>query len=276
MSNYLSHIASRSSGIAPENFITPQGALSYTSANLSDDIAVEANETVTEKGTQEFNSYHNTLNKPITPKALVKQEQAFNVAPPPLYLYKHIERLSVENIEKSVFYDPLDTLKHQKTEVLVSDIDLFIDQEQNPKIGDKSYLSRQSQNQIFGNIQETEEKKNPAKRQKSILTSNTDGVRNLDALGKDIAPKHLKPTLQPENSTNERVKLQPSTLALETPIIKKTVTSPKLVIGRITVEVLPPVAPLVKTIVRTVERSSGASNTSDNTIHKLSFGLGQL
>jgi hypothetical protein len=274
MSNYLSHIAARSSGVAPDNAVMPQGALSYTSANLSDDIAVEANETVAEKGTQEFNSYHNTLNKPITPKALVKQEQAFNVAPQ--YLYKHIERLSIGNIEKPVFYDQLDTLKHQKTEVKVRDNDLFIDQEQNPKIGDKSYLSPQFQNQTFDNIQETEEKENPAKRQKNILVSNTEGVRNLDALGKDIAPKHLKPTLQPETSTTVRVKLQPSTLALETPVIKKTVISPKLVIGRITVEVLPPVAPLVKTIVRTVERSSGASNTSDNTIHKLSFGLGQL
>ena len=292
MSDYLSHIATRSSGVALDNAVAPQGLLNYTTDSMSDDIAVEAAETVAETRAQALTATQNTLNRPTTPKAAAKQEQTFNT--PPQYLNKHIERLSIENIVKPVFYDRLDTQIHQKLETPVKDNHFWTDpsivqHEQKKQRVHKPYLNVQPEKQIFGHqptqIQATDEKGNPIERKRNILTPNTDGTsrnsreggQNENILEKHSVPKHLKPSLQRESVANERVKLQPSMLNLETPMVKKATATPKLVIGRITVEVLPPpVAPLIKTIVRTVERGGGASTNSDNTIHKLSFGLGQL
>ena len=285
MSDYLSHIATRSSGVAPDNAVSPQGLLNYTKDSMSDDIAVEATETVAETRTQAFTTTQNTFDRPIVPKVFAKQAQVFN-NPPPQYLNKHIERLSIESIEKPVFHGRVDTQKYQKTEGndLLAD-SAIAHQEHNLQIEHQAYsvpkFVSSSQKPLLGHpdtqMPVIDEKINPKERQKPILAAHTEGGQNLDILGKDPTSKHLKPTLQPENTINDRIKLQPSILALETPMVKKAAAMPKLVIGRITVEVLPPpVAPLVKTIVRTVERGGSASTHSDNTIHKLSFGLGQL
>ncbi|HRI60789.1 MAG TPA: hypothetical protein PK228_13720 [Saprospiraceae bacterium] len=54
---------------------------------------------------------------------------------------------------------------------------------------------------------------------------------------------------------------------------------PKLVIGRITVEVIPPVAPAAKTVDRSVQKRSetpASAKTDGQQVYKLSFGLGQL
>ena len=285
MGDYLSHIATRSSGVAPENTVTPQGLLSYAMNSVSDDIAVEVSKTIGETRTQAFTATQNTFDRPIVPKVYAKQAQVFN-NPPPQYLNKHIERLSIESIEKPVFYGRVDTQKYQRTEGNDPLADHGIaHQEQNLQIEHPSYsvpkFVSPAQKPVLAHpdtlMPVIDEKINPKERQKPILAAHTEGGQNLDILVKDPTPKHLKPTLQPENTINDRIKLQPSILALETPMVKKAAASPKLVIGRITVEVLPPpVAPLVKTIVRTVERGGSASTHSDNTIHKLSFGLGQL
>ncbi len=50
----------------------------------------------------------------------------------------------------------------------------------------------------------------------------------------------------------------------------------RLVIGRITVEVLPPVAPAVQTAPRTERRPEGTPPPAGSQTNKLSFGLGQL
>jgi hypothetical protein len=54
---------------------------------------------------------------------------------------------------------------------------------------------------------------------------------------------------------------------------------PKLVIGRITVEVMPPASPAEKAPVRPVQKDSGrkaSTKTGGQQVYKLSFGLGQL
>ena len=88
-----------------------------------------------------------------------------------------------------------------------------------------------------------------------------------------LSPKseYLKPT-------NTPIRLQPTVATQAGQAVKKAPPlPPKLVIGRISVEVLqPPIAPLVRTIVQTEQRGDGGSTPANTSYHKLSFGLGQL
>lgn len=304
MSDYLSHIASRSSGITPRNALTPQTGSNYAQSPLANGIVEESNNTFAQARPQETTtSYQNAFEKstasiiptqsPIVGASISKGKNLVE-STPPQYFNKIMARAAVDNTEKSVFKNTVDKA-YQKTadkmedEGFWSDNTTPVQQEQNAYKPSASFVPQKDGKSLTkaSEIQGIDEQTTRLREQKKpILTQNTEGgiqflknaseqteIRKADSFEKN---KALTAILQPNKTANERTQLQPTALNGITPPIKKAASSPKLVVGRITVQVLPPVAPMVKTIVRTEQRDGSSAATSNNTVHKLSFGLGQL
>ena len=305
MSDYLSHIASRSSGITPRNALTPQTGSNYAQSPLANGIVEENNNTFAQARPQETTtSYQNAFEKstasiiptqsPIVGASISKGKNLVE-STPPQYFNKIRARAAVDNTEKSVFKNTVDNKAYQKTADKMADEGFWSDnttpvqQEQNAYKPSASFVPQKDGKSLTkaSEIQGIDEQTTRLREQKKpILTQNTEGgiqflknaaeqteIPKADFFEKN---KALTAILQPNKTANERTQLQPTALNGITPPIKKAASSPKLVVGRITVQVLPPVAPMVKTIVRTEQRGGSSASASNNTVHKLSFGLGQL
>lgn len=100
----------------------------------------------------------------------------------------------------------------------------------------------------------------------STITPSFKGVQQPPADRIRILPRLVPEVLQPVHAAA----VNNGTAGM----LQKPNAAPKLVIGKITVEVVPPAAPVPqKIITRTVQTSSSASQPKNN---RLSFGLGQL
>jgi hypothetical protein len=113
---------------------------------------------------------------------------------------------------------------------------------------------------------------------KILPTSTTTENQSNPATDRETTSQKKIQMLQPVSdvpTTKEGLpKLSPAAMSAAMPPIKKITTPPKLVIGRITVEIMPPSAPIVKTIVQT--QAVNNNTASSDTLSRLSFGLGQL
>lgn len=269
MSDYLSHIAARSSGTTQANAVRPEATSRYSAADAPQDIVEE---TIPQAEQMEQVTFQNPLDNLLAPHALVPRhmrgeahvltEPNVTAHTPPQYLEKQIERFYPE---KPVFYAKTDKKEGATSEAAK---ETFID---NQTVYENSQIS-QIMNQIFNQntILETTTSK-------PILQSNEEKGGQFLKNTEGVLLNQEKPKSSLLTPNDRPIKLYPTALAQERQTVKTTASkTPKLVIGRISVEILPPVAPLVKTIVRTEHHSSNTATTADTSFHKLSFGLGQL
>jgi hypothetical protein len=102
-------------------------------------------------------------------------------------------------------------------------------------------------------------------------------INNKAATPEQMARQTIVPVTTEEKSIPVVKQLMP-VAALQEPLPQKITTPNKLVIGKITVEIVQPVQPAVKTRERIITRivHTGAGNGNSGGRNKLSFGLGQL
>ena len=278
MSDYLSHIAARASGIAQENAFRPNVSSGYSAVS-------SPQETVVGRVPSPQETYQNPLDSFSAPKALVSvapqqepnvRNKNAEVSTPPQYLNKQMARF---HSEKPLFDEKTNKVNMDAPAKNKAAFAENEDNYQNPMI-------HQIMNQVFNqnsySASETTEKETLKQTQtgeqsKNILVPNQE--KNIpfskNTEGSPLTDAPLK--MQPFKPNQTPTKLQPTALAQRGQPIKKTPPTPKLIIGRITVEVLPPpVAPVVRTIVQTEQRGSNEATTANTSFYKLSFGLGQL
>ena len=267
MSNYLSTIATRSNDISQTNAVMPEGSSRHSSLSSQDFIEVAQPEVSPIVRSTVSNIDNVKSNPNISPSQTIS-----NIQKPKEnkissnYLTKHIERF---NTEKVIIYD--------KKEIQVVDNQIF--KNENQKINQpveqlaeflqpqSDTIEKQKQKALSEDIVS---KKEFFPTKKSIVSNQ---LESEDIVTK----KEFFPIKKPivSNQLNQIVHLRPSQSAVEPAMSKKAPSPPKLVIGRITVEIVPPVASITKTIIKTEQRNN-STKASNNTVHKLSFGLGQL
>jgi len=102
-------------------------------------------------------------------------------------------------------------------------------------------------------------------------------INNKTATPGQVTKQEIVPVTTEEKNIPVVKQLMPAA-TLQEPVPQKITTPNKLVIGKITVEIVQPVQPAVKTRERIITRivHTGAGNGNSGGRNKLSFGLGQL
>ncbi|NCA84379.1 MAG: hypothetical protein EOM83_02265 [Clostridia bacterium] len=306
MSHYLSDIASRSIGNEP-HFLRPSTPLFTPSdPEISPDVADE-NNLHENAGHNQFVPQNIIPVQPIRLPDLQQPDITSRAESPALdenngsfYFSKHIERVEPDQEKKPVVHQFHESGSF-KTEETSQRFSVKSISEKNKVIEttfeDKTVLkiipeekgSENRKNETTfedKTVSKITPEQNGSKNPKSeILDNKTNEAADredeiiinkkliINPAAKDEAPK--KSELRPNSSPIELLK--PNRLNQDKPIqvINKTKQpAPKLVVGKIIVEILPPIVPIPKkTLTRFVQPSSANSHSKSN---KLSFGLGQL
>ncbi|MCF6407754.1 hypothetical protein L3C95_33010 [Chitinophaga filiformis] len=272
MNNYLSQIAVRAGGAITPHSLTPvqqqPGVFGPRLTDTGNDTAGALPALPAPHLTQD----HVEQLLPEQPLPVQKQverevpEQQEKVRHRILYLERFPER-STANVQTNKTYTVTTNASPAVHSPATNTLPVFITGKVNDIVRPVAKQQRQSgsdePSQVFAPRQDTPEKE--VKQRIQPPTQQTHTV---------VAPQPRTPVMPPQAITT----LTPRADAgMPVPQVKKT-APPKLTIGRITVEVLPPPAVPVQTVPRNRQRSTGSPIPApgSNEIHKLSFGFGQL
>jgi hypothetical protein len=281
MSHYLSDIASRNTGNDSYSLRPSIPLFTATEPGLVQDVADENN-------LQNSAGHDKVVPQSITP---VQPTQVSNLQKPDLtrrtepqvkdennkssYFSKHIERVVLGQENKPVMYQihnagnlkieerPLKSAVEsifERNKIIET---TFVDKKVSKIIPEESGQEKQESKKIDNksNVTRLDDEIIPVKKQ-TIVPSIKDEQQRINKLppGKSTVERIVPKLPGTENKMQSQNKFQHSI--------------PKLVIGKIIVEILPPIKPLPpKTITRFAQPPSFSSHSNSN---KLSFGLGQL
>ncbi len=274
MSNYLANIASRSSQSDSISVMPSYTELRDIQPQVSGFELFDETESPTESAKSPDNSIHKeqVQDNPdmFFPDYPQQQPSVFfhnseeiktenkNALP---YFTQHIERMIVEDRE-FISEKTLQTGSDANSNIKTNGIDTVFVISKPPKAepGNDPGVEKFSVPDDFTKVDNRSDRIKSEKKAILLPDVKSQSKGNLNEIKNSIRPARLAP-VEPVRDSNPQVK-------------KNNQAAPKLVIGKITVEIVPPVAqPAQKIITRVVQ---SPSNENHSKINRLSFGLGQL